>query len=104
VTRPAAAGRCGAGLRVSDMDVGEALDLGREALLTVLIVASPIMGIGMLVGLTISLFQSMTQLQEQTLSFVPKIVAMVGIALLLVPWLAGLLLEYARELLGQPPF
>ena len=86
------------------MDVGEALDLGREALLTVLIVASPIMGIGLLVGLTIALFQSMTQLQEQTLTFVPKILAMVGIALVLVPWLAGRLLEYARGLLGEPPF
>ena len=86
------------------MDMSEALDLGRDALLMVLIVASPVMGIGMLVGLTISLFQSMTQLQEQTLSFVPKILAMVGIALVLVPWLAGRLLEYATGLLGEPPF
>lgn len=70
----------------------------------VLIVASPVMGIGMLVGLLISLFQSMTQLQEQTLTFVPKILAMVGIAMVLVPWLAGRLLEYAQELLGTPPF
>ena len=86
------------------MGMSEALDLGRDALLMVLIVASPVMGIGMLVGLTISLFQSMTQLQEQTLSFVPKILAMVGIALVLVPWLAGRLLEYARGLLEAPPF
>lgn len=86
------------------MDTNQALDLGREALLTVLIVASPVMGIGLLVGLVISLFQSMTQLQEQTLSFVPKIIAMIGIALLLVPWLAGRLLSYAQTMLGEPPF
>ena len=86
------------------METAEALDLGREALLTVLIVASPIMGIGMLVGLSISLFQSMTQLQEQTLSFVPKIVGMVGLALLLVPWLANRLLEYSQGLFGTLPF
>lgn len=86
------------------MNTSEALDLGRDALVMVLIVASPVMGIGMLVGLVISLFQSMTQLQEQTLSFVPKILAMVGIALVLVPWLAGQLLEYARSLLSEPPF
>jgi len=86
------------------METSEALDLGREALLTVLIVASPIMGIGMLVGLLISLFQSMTQLQEQTLSFVPKIVGMVGLALLLVPWLANRLLEYSQGLFGTLPF
>jgi len=86
------------------MDTNQALDLGREALLTVLIVASPVMGIGLAVGLVISLFQSMTQLQEQTLSFVPKIIAMIGVALLLVPWLAGRLLSYAQEMMGQPPF
>jgi flagellar biosynthetic protein FliQ len=86
------------------MDVNQALDMGREALLMVLIVASPVMGIGLAVGLTISLFQSMTQLQEQTLSFVPKIVAMVGISLLLVPWLAERLLEYAQQMLGEAPF
>jgi flagellar biosynthetic protein FliQ len=86
------------------MNVSEALDLGRDALLMVLIVASPVMGIGMVVGLLISLFQSMTQLQEQTLTFVPKILAMVGIALVLVPWLAGRLLEYAQHMLGEPPF
>lgn len=82
----------------------EALDLGREALLLVLIVSAPIMGIGLLVGLVISLFQSMTQLQEQTLSFVPKIVAMVGVSLILIPWLTERLLAYAREMLGESPF
>jgi flagellar biosynthetic protein FliQ len=85
------------------MDTTQALDLGREAMLMVLIVSAPIMGVGLIVGLVISLFQSMTQLQEQTISFVPKIVAMVGIALLLLPWLAGHLLEYTREMLGTSP-
>ncbi len=86
------------------MDTTEALDLGREALVMVLIIAGPVMGIGLVVGLVISLFQSLTQLQEQTLSFVPKIVAMVGVALVLVPWLTDHLLEYATELLGESPF
>ncbi len=86
------------------MTAAEALDMGRDALLMVLIVSAPIMGIGMLVGLAISLFQSMTQLQEQTLSFVPKIIAMVGVALILVPWLAGRLITYTQELLGETPF
>ena len=86
------------------MDVNQALDMGREALLMVLTIGAPIMGIGLIVGLTISLFQSMTQLQEQTLSFVPKIVAMVGLSLLLIPWLSSRLLEYAREMLGDMPF
>ncbi len=86
------------------MSVGEGLDLGREALLMVLIISSPVMVVGMLVGLVVSLFQSMTQLQEQTLSFVPKIVAMIGVTLVLVQWLAGRMLEYAQRLFSEPPF
>ena len=86
------------------MDVTQGMDMGREALLMVLIISAPVMGIGLLVGLVISLFQSMTQLQEQTISFVPKIVAMIGVSLLLIPWLSERLLEYSRELLGSPPY
>jgi flagellar biosynthesis protein FliQ len=86
------------------MGVSESLDMGREALLMVLIISGPVMGIGLVVGLLISLFQSMTQLHEQTLTFVPKVVAMVGVALVLVPWLTDHLLEYTVELLGAPPF
>jgi len=86
------------------MNPEQALDLGREALMMALTISVPIMGIGMIVGLAISLFQSMTQLQEQTLSFVPKIVAMIGVALVLIPWLAGRLLEYASHMLGESPF
>jgi flagellar biosynthesis protein FliQ len=86
------------------MSVSEALGLGREALMMVLVVSGPVMGVGLLVGLLISLFQSITQLQEQTLTFVPKILAMVGVAMVLVPWLTGHLLEYTMELLGSPPF
>jgi len=86
------------------MDIGEALDLGRDALIMTLIISGPVMGIGLLVGLVISLFQSVTQLHEQTLTFVPKIVAMVGVALVLVPWLTDHLLEYAVQLLGVSPF
>ena len=86
------------------MTPNEGLDLGREALLMVLTISGPIMGIGLMVGLIISLFQSMTQLQEQTLSFVPKIIAMVCIALVLIPWVAGRLLEYAQMMFGTSPF
>ncbi len=86
------------------MEINQAVDLGREALLLTLIISAPIMGIGLIVGLMISLFQSMTQLHEQTLSFVPKIVAMVAVSLLLVPWITERLLEYARTMLGASPF
>ena len=75
-----------------------ALDLGREALLTTLVIATPILGIGILVGLVISLLQTLTQIQDQTFSIVPKIVAMFGAAVFFVPWLASRLVEYAQSM------
>ncbi len=80
------------------MELSMAIDLGREALLTALIVAGPILVIGLLVGLTVSLVQTITQIQDQTLSIVPKIVAMVGAMIFFVPWLAQRLLEYTQNM------
>ena len=86
------------------MDVQTALDMGRDAMLLVLTVSAPVLAIGMVVGLLVSLFQAVTQLQEQTLTFVPKIVAMTLAAMLFVPWITTKMLEYARELFGRPPW
>jgi flagellar biosynthetic protein FliQ len=86
------------------MDMSTALDLGRDALILVLTLASPVLLIGLIVGLMISVFQAMTQLQEQTLTFIPKIAAMTLTAMFLGPWLAMRMLEYATELFGQPPW
>jgi len=86
------------------MDMSTALDLGRDALILVLTLASPVLLIGLIVGLMISVFQAMTQLQEQTLPFIPKIAAMTLTAMFLGPWLAMRMLEYATELFGQPPW
>ncbi len=79
-------------------ELPEAIDLGREALLTTLVIAGPILGVGILVGLVISLLQTLTQLQDQTFSIVPKIVAMFGAAVFFVPWLANRLLEFAEAM------
>ena len=78
-----------------------ALDLANDALLLALILAGPIMAIGMLVGLIISVVQAVTQLQEQTLSFVPKIVAMGAAAALFIPWLTTRMVEYTQRLWGS---
>lgn len=80
------------------MEMNEALDIGREALLTALIVAGPILFTGVLVGLLISLIQTITQVQDQTFSIVPKIVAMIGAAIFFVPWLANRLVEYTQSM------
>ena len=74
------------------------LDLGREALLTTLVIAGPILGTGILVGLIVALLQTLTQIQDQTFSIVPKIVAMFGAAVFFVPWLADRLIEYAQAM------
>lgn len=80
------------------MDFSQALDLSREALLTALIISAPVLGMGLIVGLVIGLVQTVTQIQDQTLSIVPKIVAMVAAAVFFVPWLAQRVLEYAQQL------
>ena len=61
----------------------------------------PMLAIGLVVGILVSLFQAVTQIQEQTLSFVPKIVAMVASAILLFPWMGHYLLEYAAQAFGS---
>ena len=86
------------------MELPQALDMGRSALLMVLTSAAPILVMGLIVGLSIALLQAVTQLQEQTLQFVPKIVAMVIAAMIFVPWIAARLLEYAQSMFGEPPF
>jgi len=73
----------------------EALDIVRAALLEALILSAPILGVGLLVGLLISLFQAVTQIQEQTLTFVPKIIAMLLVAVLLLSWLLVRISEFA---------
>ncbi len=80
------------------MDMAAALDLGREALLTSLIIAGPVLGIGVVVGIIVSLVQTITQLNDQTLALVPKILAMVAATMFFVPWLAARLIEYAQSM------
>ncbi|MBX3365576.1 MAG: flagellar biosynthetic protein FliQ [Phycisphaeraceae bacterium] len=72
--------------------------LVRETLVVVLKIAAPILGAGMLVGLVISLIQSVTSIQDQTLTTVPKIVVMVVVAAMLAPWIAQRLMEFAQDL------
>lgn len=80
------------------MNVGAALDMTNEALMMSLVLAGPIMAIGMFVGLVISVFQAVTQLHEQTLTFVPKIVAMGVATAVFIPWLTTRLLEYTNRM------
>ena len=85
------------------MDPLDAIDLGREAVMVMLIVSSPVLVVGMLVGLAIGLVQALTQIQEQSVAFVPKIVAMVLTLSISLPWVIQKLVEYTRELIAGIP-
>ncbi len=88
-----------------DMSLDDATNLIRETLLLAMIVSAPMLLNGLGVGVIISLVQAVTQIQEQTLSFVPKITAMIAAAIILMPWISQRLIEYsaAMFLTGKLP-
>ena len=87
------------------MDVDQATELIRHTLVLTLIVSAPMLIVGLGVGVIVSLLQAVTQIQEQTLTFIPKIAAMFAAAILLMPWIGHRLLEYTASMLlnGQLP-
>jgi flagellar biosynthetic protein FliQ len=85
------------------MEVSDAIDIGREAIVVILTIGSPILLAGMVVGLLIGLAQALTQIQEQTIAFVPKIVSMIIALSFSLPWLITRMVEYSRELILNIP-
>ncbi|WP_145214730.1 flagellar biosynthesis protein FliQ [Gimesia alba] len=85
------------------MDSSTVLDLGREGLLIMLEVSGPVMLTAVVVGLVISIGQAVTQIQDQTISFVPKIIMMVLAILYTLPWITSLLVEYSTNLITNIP-
>ena len=79
------------------------IHLGREVFLTAVLVASPMLIAGLIVGVTISVVQTATSIQEQTLTFIPKIVAVVVSLILFMPWMMKTLLEVSTELINNRP-
>jgi flagellar biosynthesis protein FliQ len=77
------------------MTLDHATELLRQTLLLALFVSAPMLLVGLVTGVCISIVQAVTQIQEQTLTFVPKIIAMVSTAIMLLPWIGQRLLEYA---------
>jgi len=75
------------------------IDLGREALTITVLLAAPLLMAALLTGLIVGLFQAATQIQEQTLSFIPKLLAMVVALLATGPWLLQTFLDYTSELI-----
>ena len=85
------------------MTIDDILSLGERAMFLTLLVSAPMLLSGMVVGLIVSILQSVTQIQEVTLSFVPKIVAVMVVFLLFMPWMSGLLTGFIRELFTSIP-
>lgn len=74
------------------------IDAVRTTLIVTLKIAAPILAAGVVIGLVISILQSITSIQDQALSFVPKIIVMLLVATLLLPWIAMRLIEFATEM------
>lgn len=85
------------------MDAQMVLTLGREALLMMLMVSSPVLGVMLIVGLAVSLFQAVTQINEATLAFVPKLVAAIAVFAVAGPWMLSLLVDYLRRTIESIP-
>lgn len=74
------------------------LEAVRSALLITMKIALPILAAGLVIGLIVSIFQAVTSIQDQTLSFAPKMIVMIGVLILLLPWTVQRMLEFAREM------
>lgn len=85
------------------MEPQAVLTIAQQAMFILLAVAAPVLGTVLVVGLVISLFQALTQINEATLSFVPKLVAAVAVVALTGPWMLTTLVEYIRRVLLAIP-
>ncbi len=85
------------------MTPSEAITLTQNAITLTLLLSAPVLLVAMVVGLLISLFQAVTQIQEMTLTFVPKIVAVMATLLFLSSWMINKLVDYTHELIVNLP-
>ena len=85
------------------MTPGIVMEIGRQAIEVTLLIAAPMLGTALVVGLISSIFQAATQLNESTLQFVPKLVAMFVVLLLAGPWMLQYLIDYIQRLFGSIP-
>ena len=85
------------------MTTSYAIDIARNAMLITLLLAAPMLGFGLLVGLLISILQAVTQINEMTLTFIPKIIAVIGALALFLPWIMQVIVEFTIRLIKLLP-
>jgi len=78
-------------------------EIGRQAIETTILVSAPILGLSLIVGLLVSTFQAMTQINEATLTFVPKVLAVFAATLLFLPWMMGVLIAFMTHIITSIP-
>ena len=81
------------------MDANTAITLGRQVLAEALLLAAPILGVSLVVGIVVALFQALTSLQEQTVAMVPKLLALGSALFLLAPWILRQLTDFTQRIL-----
>ena len=80
------------------------MTIGRHALELTLLVSAPLLLAALVVGLLVSVFQAATQINEMTLSFIPKLIAILGMLVVAGPWMIAMMVDYMRRLLENLPF
>lgn len=80
------------------------MTIGRQALELTLLVAAPLLLTALVIGLVVSIFQAATQINEMTLSFIPKLLGMFVVLIIAGPWMIGLLLDYMQRLFSSIPW
>jgi flagellar biosynthetic protein FliQ len=85
------------------MDVQQTIDLSRQALMTALVLGTPVLAAGLIVALLVGLFQALTQIQDQTIGFITKLVAMVVALGACLPWLVERMVVYSQDLISNIP-
>lgn len=80
-----------------------AIDIARQGMLVALLMAAPMLSFGLLVGLMVSIFQAVTQINEMTLTFIPKILAVAAALAIFLPWIMRLMVDFTTRLYGMLP-
>jgi len=83
------------------MNEVEVLDIARDGMMVMLLVAGPMLLVGLVVGLVISVFQTLTHIQEMTLTFIPKILAVFGSMVIFMPWMLRELTEFTHRIMDK---
>ncbi len=85
------------------MTIETVTEIGRQAIETAMLVSAPVLGLSLVVGLMVSTFQAMTQINEATLTFVPKVLAVFAATILFLPWMMGVLIAFMTHIITSIP-